>query len=560
MKYFNSVLFKSVCALSLIFLIQACDNEFSEIGTGIVGTPDFEIENKSYPVKTYNQRITPMRSNGLSENLLGYYYDPVFGGSKAHFVGQLTPKTFTPNFGDDTVLDSVVLTIPYASTATTSEDTTTYELDSLYGSNPIKLSVFRSNFYLRDFDPNADLDASQNYYSNGTLAQGEIMGTADLEGELIYEDPDFLFEAEPIELWETNEDGDDEVVSTLQPSLRLNLFGGEVEEGASAPTTLEFWEDLIISKEDDDVLSSSSSFYEYFRGLYFKAEPKNDPTQGSLIQLNFSSSNANVTLYYKYQETTTTDGEDTTTTAYGEYEMNFTGNRVTIFENNFDASITSIIEDTSTDSEGDDYLYLKGGEGAMAVVELFADEEGNSEADQLSEFREVNDGLVTVKRLINEAYLEFYVDEQLNTDLNLPNRVFLYDLDNNIPLRDFFLDQTTNAASTDSKYNHLVPLSTETTADGSEEKKYKIRLTEHLNNIIIRDSTNVKLGLVVSSNVGAASSRGFQNSIALGEDTDIEGIPLGTVLSPKSVVLHGSNSPVTAKRVKLNIYYTEPNN
>lgn len=560
MKYFNSVLFKSVCALSLIFLIQACDNEFSEIGTGIVGTPDFEIENKSYPVKTYNQRITPMRSNGLSENLLGYYYDPVFGGSKAHFVGQLTPKTFIPNFGDDTVLDSVVLTIPYASTATTSEDTTTYELDSLYGSNPIKLSVFRSNFYLRDFDPNADLDASQNYYSNGTLAQGEIMGTADLEGELIYEDPDFLFEAEPIELWETNEDGDDEVVSTLQPSLRLNLFGGEVEEGASAPTTLEFWEDLIISKEDDDVLSSSSSFYEYFRGLYFKAEPKNDPTQGSLIQLNFSSSNANVTLYYKYQETTTTDGEDTTTTAYGEYEMNFTGNRVTIFENNFDASITSIIEDTSTDSEGDDYLYLKGGEGAMAVVELFADEEGNSEADQLSEFREVNDGLVTVKRLINEAYLEFYVDEQLNTDLNLPNRVFLYDLDNNIPVRDFFLDQTINAASTDSKYNHLVPLSTETTADGSEEKKYKIRLTEHLNNIIIRDSTNVKLGLVVSSNVGAASSRGFQNSIALGEDTDIEGIPLGTVLSPKSVVLHGSNSPVTAKRVKLNIYYTEPNN
>ena len=122
MKYFNSGLFKSVCALALIFILQACDNEFSEIGTGIVGTPGFEIENTLYPVKTYNKKITPFQSNGLAENLLGYYYDPVFGGSKVHFVGQLTPKTLTPNFGDDTVLDSVILTIPYANTADTSEE------------------------------------------------------------------------------------------------------------------------------------------------------------------------------------------------------------------------------------------------------------------------------------------------------------------------------------------------------------------------------------------------------------------------------------------------------
>jgi hypothetical protein len=106
-----------------------------------------------------------------------------------------------------------------------------------------------------------------------------------------------------------------------------------------------------------------------------------------------------------------------------------------------------------------------------------------------------------------------------------------------------------------------VPLKTVTNADGTEQKKYKIRLTEHLNNIIIDDSTNVKLGLVVSSNVGAANTRGFQTSIDVGIDSDIttiEGVPTGTVLSPKSVVLHGNNSPVAAKRVKLNIYYTEP--
>jgi hypothetical protein len=555
MKYFNSVSFKSVCFLTLIFMVQACDNEFSEIGTGIVGIPDFEIQNSTYPITTYNKKITSFQSNGLAENLLGYYYDPIFGSTKVDFVGQLTPKTFTPSFGDDTVLDSVVLTIPYTNTADTSEDTTTYELDSLYGSDPIKLSIFKNNYYLRAFDPNADLDAPQNYYSNGTLTQGETLGVSDLEGELIYNDNNYLPSANPIELWEENEETNVfEVASTIQPSLRVHLFS---PTGQNSNPIAEFWDELILSKEEDGVLSDASSFYEYFRGLYFKVEPKDStPMKGSLIQLDFSSSNANVKIYYSYQQTTTADGVETTTTAQGQYEMSFLGNRINIFNNDFNTSVLQTIEDSSTDDEGDDFLYLKGGEGSMAVVELFADQEGITEEEQLNEFREVNNGIVTVKRLINEAYLEFYIDAiQSNTDL--PNRVYLYDLDNNLPMADFFLDQTVNASSSDSKFTHLVPLSTETNADGTEQKKYKIRLTEHLNNIIIDDSTNVKLGLVVSSNVGAAATKGFQNGIDIG-NTIIEGIPTGTILSPKSVILHGNNSPDPTKRAKLNIYYTEP--
>ena len=540
-------------------MVQACDNEFSEIGTGIVGIPDFEIQNSTYPITTYNKKITSFQSNGLDENLLGYYYDPIFGSTKVDFVGQLTPKTFTPFFGDGTVLDSVVLTIPYANTANASEDTTTYDLDSLYGSDPIKLSIFKNNYYLRAFDPNADLDAPQNYYSNGTLTQGETLGVSDLEGELIYNDNNYLPNANPIELWEENEETTVfEAASTIQPSLRVLLFGGEMEDGITAPTTAEFWDELILSKEEDGVLSDASSFYEYFRGLYFKVEPKDStPLKGSLIQLDFSSSNANVKIYYSYEQTTTADDVETTTTAQGQYEMSFLGNRISIFNNDFNTSVLQTIEDSSTDDEGDDFLYLKGGEGSMAVVELFADQEGSTEEEQLNEFREVNNGIVTVKRLINEAYLEFYIDAiQSNTDL--PNRVYLYDLDNNLPMADFFLDQTVNASSSDSKFTHLVPLSTETNADGTEQKKYKIRLTEHLNNIIIDDSTNVKLGLVVSSNVGAAATKGFQNGIDIG-NTIIEGIPTGTILSPKSVILHGNNSPDPTKRAKLNIYYTEPN-
>ena len=148
----NSFLLKSACALSVILMVQACDSEFSEIGTGIVGIPDFEIKNKAYPITTYNKKITEFESSNLGNNLLGYYKDPVFGGSKASFVGQILPSDFTPTFGDNTVLDSVVLTIPYMSNATINEEVTEYELDSLYGSNEIKLSIYKNNFLLRSFD------------------------------------------------------------------------------------------------------------------------------------------------------------------------------------------------------------------------------------------------------------------------------------------------------------------------------------------------------------------------------------------------------------------------
>ena len=219
-----------------------------------------------------------------------------------------------------------------------------------------------------------------------------------------------------------------------------------------------------------------------------------------------------VRVAYTYENTTTVNGENDTTTNQGVYELGFSGNKVSLFENYFNPSVLQSIEDSSitstgVDYEGADYLYLKGGEGSMAIIELFADDEfGNTYEDYLNEFRVQNNGQTTVKRLINEAFLEFYIEETLYSS-DLPNRVYLYDLENNIPVAEYFLHQTVNTASADSKYNHLVPLATETDSEGNTHKKYKVRLTEHLNNIIARDSTNVKLGLVVSSNVGAANTK-----------------------------------------------------
>tara|TARA_B110000483_G_scaffold196174_1_gene234272 strand:- start:820 stop:2472 length:1653 start_codon:yes stop_codon:yes gene_type:complete len=550
MKYINSLILKSACALTFILIVQACDAEFSEIGSGIVGVPDFEIQNKYYPITTYNKKITEFESSNIGNNLLGYYDDPVFGGSKASFVVQVLPSDLTPAFGDNPVLDSVILTIPYSSNATVNDEVTEYELDSLYGSNPIKLSVFKNNFLLRSFDPTAAVDELQNYYSNGTLTSGQVIEPSQLEGQLLYFDPSYFPSSESINLTAFNEETDAfEITSTLTPSLRMHLY--------NSPTSLSppegFWEDLIFSTEDNEAANSRDGFYNYFRGLYFKAEPTS-ATQGHMMQLQLLDALSNLTIYYTYDRTVTVDDVEETSSEQGEYVLSFSGNSVTIFDNSFNSLILQTINDTSTDLEGDDFLYLKGGEGSMAVIELFAEDEfGNTEEDYLNEFRELNDGQSTVKRLINEAFLEFYVAETISNS-DIPNRVYIYDLDNNTTVFDYALDQTINTTSSDSKLTHLVPLAVETDSDGVEHKKYKIRLTNHLNNIVINDSTNVRLGLLVSSNVGQTSLNEFQNI------DDIQGVPTGTVLSPKSLVLHGNNSPTLTKQPKLNIYYTEPNN
>ena len=547
MKFLRTPYSKVLVFFCFIAFTLCCEEDYTEIGTDVINNQNISIDNQSYPAKTYNKRITPFQSNNLPSNLLGYYYDPNFGGTTAHFLSQLTPQNFSPSFGNNPVLDSVFLTIPYASKT----DGETYTLDSLYGNGPIKLSVFKNNFFLRNFDPGSDLDDFQAYYSNGALSASEGLNPADLEAQFLYTSNAFTPSNASIDLEEINEDGERFVSETLTPSLRIRLDNSDM-------LPQDFWETLIFDKEDDDELSSASNFYNYFRGLYFKVEPVNS-SSGSMVQLNFSSASAHVKLHYSFESDPDEDGG--TTTNQGVYQLNFSGNRTTLFENNFNTGFLQAI-DAADEIQGDAQLFLKGGEGSMAVVELFSeDEAGNDFDDFITDFREIiNEGQPDeeriIKRLINEAYLEFYVDEaSLDTNTDFPNRIYVYDLDNNTPLLDYTQDSSVNTSTSDSKFIHLVPLSVETDDQGNTYKKYKVRLTSHLNNIIVNDATNLKLGVVVSSNVGAAI-----NQKLLIYDPLVKGIPAGTILSPKGVILHGSNSNDPLKKVKLNIYYSQVNN
>ena len=79
--------------------------------------------------------------------------------------------------------------------------------------------------------------------------------------------------------------------------------------------------------------------------------------------------------------------------------------------------------------------------------------------------------------------------------------------------------------------------------------------------MLLRDSTNVELGLSVSVNINLENpaAGGPQRRVQDSDDTDFT-IPVSAILTPRGTVLHGSNTEDESRRVYLEIFYTEPNN
>lgn len=534
---------------SAMAILIACDKDFNTIDSDVLGkdNANFDTGNEDLQILAYNKKLEALQINDLSSNLLGVFNDPAFGETKASIITQITPARFDSDFGENPEIETVVLTIPYFSTVTGTEgEETKYQLDSLYGNNtaPIKLSIYQNNYFLRDFNPDPNIN-EQNYYSNASSgANSSIDGTNvinfdDHRGELIYED-DFIPKKEEIVI--TTGSGEDETTTRSAPALRILLDKA-------------FWKELIIDKEGTPVLSNANNFRNYFRGLYFKTESIDD--DGSMILLNLASSSANITINY------TRGATDSRTKST--YILNFTGNRLNTFVNNYNM----VTLENGDQTNGDDKLYLKGAEGSMAVVDLFP----NGLDDFLNKYREPDgNGGYKLKKIINEAHLVIYEDETMpvppkenpdDKDYHYADRIFAYDVKNNIPVVDYFFDPTNNASDPlNSKIVSLGQRQVVKDENDIEVAKYKIRITEHLNNILLKDSTNTKLGLVLSTNVNAdynPNTRVFKTAPIFNGSGNVTKVPSSALLAPRGTILYGTQEDVPNNRkMKFEVFFTEP--
>jgi len=546
-KSSNRVSLYLVLCLTLIFA-QSCETDFTSLDSDVINSDNainFETSSIEYPIVTHSRIVDPVQSNNLPSFLLGYNNHAIYGESTSSFVGQMVPDQYSPDFGDNTVLDSVILTIPYFSRGieTSDEDDITYELDSVYGDSPIKLSIYRNNFFLRSFDPYGEFDDSQKYYSNGSLSDLELISQGQLEGELLFEINDFVPSANQINLTELDTLDVPFVSQKIAPALRFRLDN----------SNNNYWQNLIFENEDNPVLLNENNFKDFFRGLYIKVEGIN--SEGSMILLNLASTNTNLTIHYTSDtpitDETDTSNEDDITSYQNDYVINFSGVLLNIFDNNFSVDVSN-----SDEVNGDENIYLKGGEGYIGMIDLFNGTVENEIGDQVDAFDhfksffydDISDSSL---KLINEAYIEFYVNQDLNLE-NEPDRIFVYNYEQNMSLIDYFIDQSVSSTTINAKINHLQPLQRVDDDPEGQGIKYKIRITEHLNNIILQDSTNARLGLGIINDIAATSFFSILN-----DDDDLQ-LASGTILSHKGTVLHGNQSQQEDKRPKIKIYYTEP--
>ena len=540
--------FQHIKIIVILLAFVSCEKDFASFDSEVINSDNainFSTNSVEYNLTTQSEMVNPVQTNNLPSFLLGSYNHPQYGRSNSSFVGQMVPSEYNHDFGDNVVLDSVVLTIPYFSRGidTSEEGDITYEIDSVYGDDPIKISVYRNNFFFRTFDPFSDFDTSQSYYSNGSLSVEEIIDGIQLEGELLFETDDFTPSAEQINLTEIDTAGNPYVAQRIAPALRFKL---------NNPND-NFWETNFFENEGNQVLTNEPNFKEFFRGLYIKVESNSN---GSIMLLNFASSNTKLTIHYTSDNTNIGDSDtgsvDEIETNQHEYEMNFSGNLINLFDNENPIDV-GLIDQTN----GNENIYLRGGEGIITTLDLFSGSITNDNGEEMSEFDhfkqffydDISDEPI---RIVNEAYIEFFVNQNFAND-DEPERIYIYNYEQNTALIDYFLDQSVSSLTINAKINHLEPLVRDS-LDDDKGIKYKIRITEHLNNLILRDSTNAKLALGVISDV--ASVQNFK--ILDGSESENKRLASGIILSPKGTILHGNLSADIEKRPKIKIYYTEP--
>lgn len=545
--------------LLFITLTISCEKEFNTIGTDIIPGNHFETAATYADVFTYNRKINAVQTNGLPLYQLGRYSDPVYGATEAQITAQLALQVVNPTFGtytqeledgadtDDSDLTipenetvtAVYLNIPFFSTLeeTDEDNNRTFTLDSIYGNQgaTFNLRVEELTYYLSNLDPESGFETAQQYFSDDDFSSHT--------GAVLYDDMYSINEQETViydvDDPETEENEAENVLERIDPGIRIQLD----------PT---FFQQRIIDAEGSELLANSNNFREYLRGLYISASAFSDDI---LMLFNLSEGTdlarrASIEIQYNYDAVDTNGTADDTSddeiiTEDATFTLSLVGNVVNTFTNDpYPVAVSDALNTGMNASR----LYLKGGAGTFTEIKLF-DEEGSD--TNLEEIRANN-------WLINEANLVFYVDrtalDALPETVTEPERIYLYDMENNIPLLDYFLDGTTNPASpSTSKSIHGGILERDEEENGT---RYKIRLTRHITNIIRNDSTNVRLGLVLTSDINETIP-----ATAILEPADEVNTITNSVINPFGTILFGSDPGVDeSQRLRLEIFYTEPDN
>ena len=152
----------------------------------------------------------------------------------------------------------------------------------------------------------------------------------------------------------------------------------------------------------------------------------------------------------------------------------------------------------------------------------------------------------------------FYVDstsvENWTSGDLIANRLYLYNKRDTAPLLDYFTDISVSTERNAGKLVHGGILEYE----NGKPYRYKFKITQHINNLIRKDSTNVTLGLAVSANIDDFTTR----KARLNGGSEEILYPASAILNLLSTVLIGSHPSAGFEHLKLEleVIYTDFSN
>ncbi len=598
-----------MCPLIFVY----CSKEFHPVGVSILNESVFDSDKLEVPIFSFQKKTDFFQTDGLPLAQLGEINHPIFGLSKASLTSQLAIPISDPVFGDiseqnenqtdddpskineNETVTGVFLEIPFFNnlndrdndgvidefdigpddplsdsdsdgiadyleiqdgTNPLSQDSDNdgildgadqdnsgydaenkvYQIDSIFGNKnaSFNLKVYELTYYLSSLDPENNFESINKYYSNKDLFEegfsGEIL--YDSIYSLDFNELRFNFSEDDSSTPDIDER--EKIESRLTPRIRV-------------PLDKNFFQTNFIDKEGSQELANQDNFSNHLKGIIIKGENFSDN-----LYMLLDISQASIKVEYEYDKYNKNGTEDDTSDDFIEklnksIPINLGGIKInTILNNNYDFEIENQISQ-SNQGNPTSKIYLSGSSGLHSKLNLFSSEKESSIS--LNDLRNSN-------WLINEANINLYIDQlnfSLYSSLGIVNRLYLYNYEDSNPLNDYVLDETVsqNPNEVQSKKNYYGGILEYD--DNGMPYRYKFRITDHIKRIIRNDSTNVELGLVITSNIDDISLRE-----AMVSDQIIK-YPSAALLNPLGVVLHGSHPDEenNSKKIQLEIFYTE---
>jgi len=232
--------------LTILLASVGCKKEFSSIGLDLKDDLLNATFTDSTTLMAYSVREDSLNTTNLVFNYLGLIQDPVFGTTTAGIYTQFIPSGNNVNFGKNTELDSIVLTLRYTG--------------GFYGDtlNPFSIKVYE----LKE-----EISAKDTFYQYSSIAYNE-MNLTYISDFRLYPTPNTKVKLDTL----------------LEAHVRIRL------------------DDELGKRflENAEKMKTNGDFKAFFKGLYICAEHSSSAHSGSLVNFTLNNTGlSGIQLYYK---------------------------------------------------------------------------------------------------------------------------------------------------------------------------------------------------------------------------------------------------------------------